>query len=76
MNNARRKQIRCVADTLSNALSLLEDIKSEEEDSLNNIPENMQSSERYRISENAVDALDEAVSSIEEALSSLDSSIE
>ena len=39
----------------------MEDIKSDEQDYLDNIPENLQGSERYSIAEEAIDNLDSAI---------------
>lgn len=48
----------------------------EENDYLDNIPENMQSGERYETAENAVSSLEDAVSSLEEAMDSIASATE
>lgn len=52
---------------MDEAVSLLNDIKDEEQDAYDNMPESLQESERgCRMSE-AIDNIDEAISSIEEA---------
>lgn len=47
MNRERRKNLQSIADQLEELKSSLEDLQSEEEDYRDNIPENLQGSERY-----------------------------
>ena len=68
MNKVRRKELQELYDIISEAKDRLEMLHDEEEEYMENIPENLQSSERYEKAEAAVDALDTAVSSLEEAL--------
>lgn len=72
MNIGRRKQIEEVVDKIDNLKSLAEEIKEdidlikdEEEEYLENIPENLQSSERYEKAETAVENLNNAYEEIE-----------
>lgn len=62
MNRERRKNLQGIIDQLEELKSSLEDIQSEEEEYRDNIPENMQSGERYEQSDAACDAMSEAVS--------------
>lgn len=71
MNEQRRKSIQEIADKIKEAhekiesiISDLEDIKSDEQDYLDNIPENLQGSERYSIAEEAIDNLDSAIAEL------------
>ena len=68
MNKQRRESIQKIADKLEEVkkqvdelLQGLEDIKSDEQDYLDNIPENLEGSERYTIAEEAIDRLDNAI---------------
>ena len=72
MNKERRKRIEKAIETLNEVQNELEDIKAEEEDYFDNIPENMQSGEKAEISEAAIDSLEEAISAVEEAYNSLE----
>lgn len=72
MNKDRRQQLRDVKDSLDEAISLLNDIKDEEQDAFDNLPENFQESKRATRMTEAIDAIDEAISSIEEAQNSID----
>ena len=71
MNKARRKELEELYDIIYEAKDRLEMLHDEEEEYRDNIPENLQGSERYERAEEAVDALDSAMSSLEEALNSL-----
>ena len=61
MNKARRKNIQDVVNQLEDLKSTLEDLQGEEEEYRDNIPENLQGSERYEKAEEACDTLSEAV---------------
>lgn len=47
MNKIRRKNLQSIIDQLEELKGSLEDLQSEEEEYRDNIPENMQGSERY-----------------------------
>ena len=53
-----------------------EDTQAEEEEYRDNIPENMQESERYEKADEACDNLSEAVDNLEEVISSIEAAIE
>lgn len=67
MNNARRKRISKIADALNELKDQIDELHSEEEEVLNNIPESLQGTDRYETSENAVDMLESASSGLEDA---------
>lgn len=79
MNRERRKSIRQIVveieELQSNMEALLEEIeivKDEESEYLENIPENLQYSERYEIAEMAVENLESAYDAFEEIKDNLD----
>lgn len=76
MNNARRKHISGIKEQLESLYATIDDIKTEEGDYKDNIPENLQSSVTYEKSETACDNLDAALTSIEEAIEYLEESLE
>lgn len=47
MNKIRRKNLQAIIDQLEELKGGLEDLQAEEEEYRDNIPENMQESERY-----------------------------
>lgn len=71
MNKTRRKSIQDVASQLEELKSTLEDIQGEEEEYRDNIPENLQGSERYEKADEACDTLSGAVDGLEDIITSL-----
>lgn len=76
MNKIRRKNLQAIIDQLDELKGGLEDLQAEEEEYRDNIPENMQKSERYEKADEACDNLSSAVDSLEEAISSIEAAIE
>lgn len=72
MNNKRRKQISKVIEQIEESKDIITGILDEEQESLDNMPENLLESERAEQSQNAIDALDSAIGNLEEAISSLE----
>lgn len=66
MNKQRRKEICKAVSLLGAARCILEDVKSDEEDALYNMPESLQESERGEAMSEAVDTLGEIVDMLEE----------
>ena len=54
----------------------LECLRDEEQEYLDNMPENMQSGEKYEKAENAIYEMEEAISNLEYALENIDNSAE
>lgn len=71
MNKETRKHIAKIIDDLDGAKIALENIKYDEEEKRDNMPENLQNSERYEAFDEACDALDDAITSIDEAVDRL-----
>lgn len=76
MNNQRRKEIERLVNELNIVIGELEQICNDEEDYHDNIPENLQDSDRAMSSEEAIDNLNEALENIENAIGSLESAME
>lgn len=76
MNNDRRKQIQNVQTGIDELRALLESIRDEEQEAFDNMPENMQQSERGEKAEAAIEALESAVQSCEEVESYLVTAVE
>mgnify|MGYP006886751541 CR=1 FL=1 len=72
MNKGKRLAIRKVLNKLDDLLAVLDELRNEERECLENIPENLQGSTRYEESERAADSLDSAYDSIEEVIGSLE----
>jgi hypothetical protein len=70
VNNARREEIQKAIDKMGEIKSDFENILSDEEEYKDNIPENLQGSQKYSDSEDAVNYLQEVIEYLDEALSS------
>ena len=60
MNKARRKAIEKVVSDLYDIQSAVEELRDEEQEYLDNIPENLQGSERYELAEQELENLNSA----------------
>jgi hypothetical protein len=67
MNDERRKKLHLALDRLSEAETLLETAKDEEQDSFDNLSESLQQSERGQKMEEVIAALEEAINEIQAA---------
>ena len=76
MNKARRKARDEVISKIEEAKELLENLQAEEEEYRDNMPENLQGSERYEAADAAVDNMSSAVDALDEAISSIESAQE
>ena len=68
MNAVRRKRIDEIINQLEELRSELEYVMDEETEARDNMPENLQYTDRYQAMDEACDNLDSALSSIEEAM--------
>lgn len=75
MNDKRRNLIRGVKTALEDIESRIDIIRDDEEESLDNIPENLQYSDRYERIEAAVDALNDALELVDQLQDKLDDAI-
>ncbi len=75
MNNTRRKALQKIYAAIEEVKSDLENIYDEEQEAFENIPENLEGSERYEAAENAVDNLDSAFSDLDDVLNYLEEAI-
>lgn len=76
MNSERRKKLESLYCKLTDIKDILDEIKDEEECCFDNIPENLQNSEKYERVATAYDALDSAFTSIEETLEYIEEAIQ
>lgn len=76
MNKARRELLSKVELLLDQAAGFILRALDEEQNCLDNMPENLQDSEKYQKMETAVDNLESAVDSIAEAKESIASASE
>ena len=76
MNADRRKRIQEIIDQLTDIQTDAEAIRDEEQEAYDNLPENLQGSERGEAMSEAADNLDSAYNSIDEVLEYLNAAIE
>ncbi len=76
MNNPTRKQLQKIIDNLEALKTELEEISESEQEKLDNIPENLQSSERYYTAETICGYLEDAICSFDELIDNITSAIE
>jgi flagellar biosynthesis chaperone FliJ len=76
MNKPRRKALQALYGQLAEIKDQLDGILSEEEDYRDNIPENMQSGERYEKIDDACNSLSEAVEFVENAYDCIETAME
>ena len=66
MNHQRRNRLREAAQQIDGAVDIIRDVMWEESSAMNNIPENLQGSERYAQMEGAVDTMEETADELNE----------
>lgn len=71
MNKQRREGIQKAINFLLEAQGIVENASSDESDARDNLPENLQDSDRAYEMDDNVDHLDDAASSIEQAIDNL-----
>lgn len=76
MNSPRRKELQRIIDDLTVLKADLEAVMEEEEEYRDNMPENLQGSERYEKADEACDNLSDAIDSIEDAICGIESAQE
>lgn len=76
MNKIRRKNLQTIIDRLKDIKADLEEITYEEEEYRDNIPENLQSSEKYERADEACDNLNDAADTLNEVIDSITTAME
>ena len=72
MNRNRRKEIKSAIEQLQKLCSTIENLRDEEQDYFDTMPENFQYGERGEAAEEAITNLEDALSIIEDAIGSLE----
>lgn len=76
MNKYRRNQLQKIYDAISAIQADLEEVRDDEQEAFDNMPEGIQCSERGEMSENAISELDDALYALEELLEHIESAAE
>ena len=72
MNRSRRKRLAEAFEKLEEVKAILESVKEEEEESLENLPDNFRYGDKGEEMQNYIDMLDEACGGLEDANSVID----
>ena len=72
MNDSRRKRLSLASAKISETTALLEEVRDEEQDSLDSLPEAVMAGEKGEAMETTISILDDAINSLAEALSSIE----
>ena len=72
MNKQRRKDIDTLIQALEEIRTQIQFVLEEEQEYLDNMPENLQNSERYETAQTAVSELEEADGSIDDIIEHLE----
>lgn len=67
MNKNRRDRIAKLSDQISDIMEKLEELRDEELEAFENLPDSINSNERGKIMQTAIGAMDDALSSLENA---------
>ena len=67
MNKNRRDRLAKLSDQISDIMEKLEELRDEELEACENLPESLNSSERGEVMQTAIGAMDDALSSLENA---------
>ena len=76
MNNERRKLLQKQIDIIEQAKQDIEILKDEEQKYADDMPENLQSSDKHDKAEQAVSSLEEAINNIDEAIQQMNGTIQ
>lgn len=67
MDVKRRSSLRDALKMLAGVIRIVEAVSDKEQDCLDNVPENLQGTERFERMEDAVDSLNEALEKLDDA---------
>ena len=76
MNKNRRKALEKIHEKLEGLMLEIEELQQEEQEYADNMPENLQGSEKHEKAETAAYALDEARESIQSCIDSIEEATE
>lgn len=71
MNNTRRKSIQKIINGITALKEDLETLLDEEQEYLDNMPENLQESERAEVAQDAIDNMETVIDGLDECVDTL-----
>lgn len=75
MNSERRERLRESINNLRRAESIIDTVLEQEKEALDNIPENLQYSDRSVSMESAINYLEDAISNVQEAIDNTENAV-
>lgn len=76
MNKKQKKEIEKICAELDNLLNRISEIKEQEQEKFDNLPENLQATEKNQLIEQAAENLEDAESDISDLIDKLNEIIE
>ena len=76
MNKIRRKKLDEIIAKIQDVSEELESVMNDEEEYRDNMPENLQGSEKHEMADSACSSMQEAIDQLEEAISNIESAQE
>lgn len=76
MNNERRKRLKNSIQLLHQSSEILVDVVTDEEDTLNGMPESLSRTDQYQTMECAVNSLDEAIEKLDQVIELVEDAME
>ena len=67
MNTQKRKRLEKAFDLIAQAEEILEEVKADEEDSYDNLPDNFRDGEKGEEMQNYIEMIDEAIGYVQDA---------
>lgn len=67
MNKQKRKRLEKAFDLITQAEEILEEVKTDEEDSYDNLPDNFRDGEKGEEMQNYIEMIDEAIGYVQDA---------
>jgi len=71
INNKRRSSLKAASELLERAYTVITQAREDEEDAIDNMPDNLQNSERYELMEETASLLSDAEECIDTAISKI-----
>lgn len=76
MNNTRRKALNKIREQIEDIKMAIEELRDEEQEYLDNIPENLHGGEKYEKAINAVYEMDDAINNLDAVLENIENAVE
>lgn len=72
MNTERRKRLTDAIAYINRAVQIIEDVRDDEQDSFDNLPESLQSGDRGMLMEECIQGMDEVLEELDSCISDIE----